>query len=243
MKQTLKKLTGILMLVVFMLSFCACSSNKEAEVDETELALASSCEAFLTGFTAYTDEDLEYAAASGTKFFIDAAEAWKENREVLGELVEITETKVAETSGVYSVVMSAVFENKNADVTITFLIETQEPTSISFEPEMTFGEKMSQAALNTVMGIGTVFVVLIFLSFLISLFRFIGTPGKKKAQPVQKPAEKPAVTAAPVEEELADDTELVAVIAAAIAAYEGTSVDGFVVRSVKKVRKNNWKRA
>ena len=30
------------------------------------------------------------------------------------------------------------------------------------------------------------------------------------------------------------DTELVAVIAAAIAAYEGTSTDGFVVRSIRR---------
>ena len=35
-------------------------------------------------------------------------------------------------------------------------------------------------------------------------------------------------------QELADDTELVAVIAAAIAAYEGTSTDGFVVRSIRR---------
>ena len=37
-----------------------------------------------------------------------------------------------------------------------------------------------------------------------------------------------------VEEQLTDDTELVAVIAAAIAAYEGTSTDGFVVRSIRR---------
>ena len=39
------------------------------------------------------------------------------------------------------------------------------------------------------------------------------------------------------EEAEADDTELVAVIAAAIAASEGAaSTDGFVVRSIRKVR-------
>ena len=36
------------------------------------------------------------------------------------------------------------------------------------------------------------------------------------------------------EQEYVDDTELVAVIAAAIAAYEGTSTDGFVVRSIRR---------
>ena len=40
--------------------------------------------------------------------------------------------------------------------------------------------------------------------------------------------------------ELSDNSELVAVISAAIAAYEGTSQDGFVVRSIKRSRNNRW---
>ena len=36
-----------------------------------------------------------------------------------------------------------------------------------------------------------------------------------------------------------DDTELVAVIAAAIAAAEGTTTDGFVVRSIKRRNQTN----
>ena len=40
------------------------------------------------------------------------------------------------------------------------------------------------------------------------------------------------------ETELADDLELVAVISAAIAAYEGeTTTDGFVVRSIRKANR------
>ena len=53
-----------------------------------------------------------------------------------------------------------------------------------------------------------------------------------------------AAAAAPVvEENLVDDLELVAVIAAAIAAYEGTSADGLVVRSIRRAPGNKWKRA
>ena len=45
-------------------------------------------------------------------------------------------------------------------------------------------------------------------------------------------------------EELSDDLELVAVIAAAIAASEGAaSTDGFVVRSIKRASTNKWQRA
>ena len=108
---------------------------------------------------------------------------------------------------------------------------------------------MTQAAQNTVMGVAIVFVMLVFLSFIISLMKYIPgmveSFGKKKAAPAEaKPAPAP-VQAAPVqeEEELVDDGELVAVIAAAIAACENTSTDGFVVRSIRKSKKGNWQRA
>ena len=53
--------------------------------------------------------------------------------------------------------------------------------------------------------------------------------------PVQRPAAPAPVAAAPVQE--ADNSELIAVIAAAIAASEGTSTDGFVVRSIRKINR------
>ena len=99
------------------------------------------------------------------------------------------------------------------------------------------------------MGLGIVFLMLIFLSFLISQFKHISKLTEKKdskpaAPAALAPAPAPAVVEEEPEEELADDGELVAVIAAAIAAYEGsTSTDGFVVRSIKRSKTNKWKRA
>ena len=59
---------------------------------------------------------------------------------------------------------------------------------------------------------------------------------KKKAAEEAASAPTPApVAAAPVQE--ADNSELLAVIAAAIAASEGTSTDGFVVRSIRKINR------
>lgn len=43
------------------------------------------------------------------------------------------------------------------------------------------GKTLQRAGLNTLMGIGTVFVMLVVLSLLISLFRFIPNPEAKKA--------------------------------------------------------------
>ena len=68
---------------------------------------------------------------------------------------------------------------------------------------------------------------------------FTGAASAPKAA-APKAAPAPAVAAAVEEAEEMDDTELVAVIAAAIATAEGTTTDGFVVRSIKRRKSNKW---
>ena len=96
------------------------------------------------------------------------------------------------------------------------------------------GATMTNAAMNTAMGMGTVFVMLIIISLIISCFTLINKAQKKAEN--KKAANAPAVSvAAPVvEAPQTDDLELVAVIAAAIAAATGSSTDDFVVRSIKR---------
>lgn len=115
--------------------------------------------------------------------------------------------------------------------------------SISTNVVYTFGETMTKAALNTLMGMGTVFAVLILIIILISSFSFIpkiqeAFSGKKEEKKdttdkvVEQIIKKEEIT---YSEDLSDDAELVAVIAAAIAAYEGSgSASGYVVRSLKR---------
>jgi len=109
------------------------------------------------------------------------------------------------------------------------------------------GEKLGNAGLNTLMGMGVVFAVLILISLVISAFGLINkAEARKKAAAPAAVSPAPAVQAPAVEqqeEDLTDDLELVAVIAAAIAASENTSPDGLVVRSIRKVSsRNQWKR-
>ena len=96
---------------------------------------------------------------------------------------------------------------------------------------------MEKAALNTLIGMGTVFAVLILISIIIACFGLIPkiqAAFAKKEEAPNVPV-TPAVVAPAQTVEEDDDTELVAVIAAAIAAYEGsTNTDGFVVRSIRR---------
>lgn len=107
---------------------------------------------------------------------------------------------------------------------------------------------MPEALVNTALGMGTVFIVLILISFIIYLLKFVpdllDRSFKKKEKeevpvPAARPVPAPAPKAVPAVENKTDDTQLVAVITAAIAAameQEGTPVpaDGLVIRSIKK---------
>lgn len=114
------------------------------------------------------------------------------------------------------------------------------PIALEATGTTSMADALADAGINTLLGMGTAFAVLILISMIISLFPMIGKIGKKQpAAPAS--ANKPAAAPEVVEEEdLSDDDELVAVIAAAIAAYEGSNAsasgDGFVVRSIRKRR-------
>lgn len=107
-------------------------------------------------------------------------------------------------------------------------------------------EIMGQAGLNTVLGIGIVFCVLVLISLLITCFKLINKIGSKK--PAEAPVAKTVAPAVPEVEDVTDDLEIVAVITAAITAYEEANggyvpADGLVVRSIKKVNKQRWQNA
>ena len=99
---------------------------------------------------------------------------------------------------------------------------------------------IGKALLNTVMGMGTVFVVLVFISWIIGMFKYLNKPVKEEVKKEPAPVVDNVVAQIEETEELSDDSEVVAVITAAIAAYEGTagaSNTGFRVRSIKRARR------
>lgn len=165
-----------------------------------------------------------------------------ETQEELDAFIDSIEVNISEKEVIVNVPLEG--EMKNASVEI-IMNEKGIVTSMTTNVEYTFGELMTNAALNTLLGMGTVFAVLILISLIISAFGLISkveNAMKNKASKKEIKEEAVNNTIAQIEEreELADDLELVAVIAAAIASYEGTSTDGFVVRSIRKANRNKW---
>ena len=174
-----------------------------------------------------------------------ALTSFKSGIDTMGSITDFGEPTSVVDDDTIVIMIPLTGENKNASVELIFTNDIYlKMTSCTLNLDETKGELMTKAALNTLLGMGTVFVVLILISIIISGFGVIpkiqASFAPKKAEPVPEPAvPAPAVEE---EEELSDDLELVAVIAAAIAAYEGTSVEGFQVRSIKRANTNKWRK-
>lgn len=252
MKEKMKKSLLSLALVVCMvcLSCVTVFAAKDKVLTEDQVAsYKSGAVKVIEQIAGLSDEEIQNYLDQDDDFVTAALTSWNNAKDELGAYVEVGDQTVT-TDGNNVIINSDVtYENKTADVELIVNSKTNTSESMAFNINYTMGEKMEQAGLNTLMGIGIVFLMLIFLSFLISQFKHISNLTEKKdsksaAPAAPAPAPAPAAAEEEQEEELADDGELVAVIAAAIAAYEGsTSTDGFVVRSIKRSKTNKWKRA
>ena len=115
------------------------------------------------------------------------------------------------------------------------LLALQLPGMTVFAQAADMKSRLENALMNTVLGMGTVFAMLIAIALIIYCFKIIPVIQKKfakKEEPVAETSKAAPVSAAPVQE--TDDLELVAVIAAAIAASENVPVDSFRVRTIKR---------
>ena len=240
MKQIFKKVSSLctVLLMMAVLTLTGVSSVWAAdEVDDTvKQTLVTTAEGLTDTIIALSDEDIENYTKSSDEFTVGAMTAWAGSKDEVGALKERTgETEVKASDDGYTVTVPVSFEKADANFVYIFDASTGAPTSLTVDVQYSMAETLRRAVMNTIMGIAIVVIVLIFLSFLIYLFRFIPNPEAKKKAQAAAPA--PAPVAAPVEAAEADDTELIAVIAAAIAAAEGTTTEGFVVRSIRKINR------
>ncbi len=251
-----KKISLLLCALIMAFGLMGCSSESNSVVQETE-SMETLSEFLVTNFAQMNDEQMEEFKSlseyqlnytlmtSGlpidAEVFVSMLDSWMAAEAECGEFVSNGEYVIEEKSSGYMVSTLAQYAEREATIQFSFNKE-QTVESLDVSAKFSMGEILTKAGLNTLLGMGTVFAVLIFLAFIISLMKYIPALldklTKKNVPAVEtKTAE---VAEAPVVEEVADDLELIAVITAAIAAQEGTSTDGFVVRSIKRRPSNKW---
>lgn len=253
----MKKFFKLICLAACVFSITACSSNTRedsSKMSYNESDYTSTIEDNLKFLSDTSDSELKQLIEVNEGYYSDELiewiNSWINTRPEVGEYIGVLEYDFNADSDNVTVVAKVDYTLRDANFKICFLKDGSLDYT-TYDVQYTLGEKMEKAALNTVIGISVVFVVLILISLLIGCFKYINMAETAiKNRKAGKSADtKEAVdnTIAQIvqkeEGELVDDLELVAVISAAVAAYTGTSADGFVVRSIKKSNKKRWMNA
>lgn len=248
-----------------MLCFTACGSSQKDEETEYNKATIEQTAEFMIEYCTNADQNMvkEFRnmkelnldfqlIQSGIPItagsFVGALDSWEAAVDECGEYESHGDYVHEITNDGYLLSAEAKFKDRKA--TISFIFDEQSyMETMTVDAKYSVAEILAKAGMNTLLGMGTVFVVLIFISFLISRFKIIPMlfGPKKKEEPVSAAASTaaaaPEVTVTPE----TDDTELIAVIAAAIAAareeagMDEASAGGFFVRSIRRRPSNKWK--
>ncbi len=248
----MKKTTAILGMIACIAVVTACGSSgnettyyggyTEEQILEAGIETLASFDSIVAADSAslYESMDVIY---DGLLNYMDALEE-------IGTVIGTDGGSVEDSSEGVIIDVNIVGSDHDAVMEIVLTEDLQSYTSITTNVTYSMGERMAKAALNTVIGLVTVFVVLIIISLIIYAMKLIpkaqAAMNHKKETPQTPAAETPAQVAetspavTQTAETPADDEELIAVIAAAVAAYESETTmipaDGFVVRSIRKVR-------
>lgn len=249
--KKIKKYLVALLVCVMMFSMTAVADEVQTIADKT---IVDNVENILTNyFTGYSAEMMAYVDENSYSGVLhEAAQSYVNalGDEEYGQFSKFSSEKVEQSSEEIIVNIVIEFEKGKIQATVKYeyIDKNPVPTSIEFskysdDEDSSFGTKMKNAGLNTLMGIFTVVAVLLLISAIISLFKYIPAIQEKFANKgnnteTKKDAVDKTIAQIAEKEELVDDLELVAVITAAIAAATGTSSDGFVVRSIKKAKRS-----
>lgn len=261
----MKKNKKLLLLLICVLSsifvLTACGDKKEkASFEYDEDTLVSCVSDNTTTVGGLSEEELDkmikqYEGKEESAVLKAGLEQWKTAVEDAGGYVDLVKDdagkmkyKISTEKDVVYVTAKVKCDKRDVDIKYGFgMVDGSiNITSIAYQAKFTMKETMEKAALNTVIGISTVILVLAFLSVFIGLFKYVGKlqtvfENKKNKKNNKSTVVEQIQSKEEIEEKI-DDTELIAVITAAISAIEQKSSNGFVVRSIKRAPKNKWNR-
>lgn len=252
----MKKIFILFSMIILTLSMTACSKGSEGvDFDYDKDTLISNSETIFNYFIGLSKDDLDFYSRSEYEFYVTAVKAISNAKDQAGTFKSLDDSSVEEEGSDVIVTLNTTYSKKAVNIVFVYDQSSMDsyvttgglyvPTEITASAVVSKGELLKEAGLNTLMGMGTVFAVLIFISFIISFFKYIPGPNsvkkdKKTKKDVQVvPSSTPVATTTSTSS-LMDDAELVAVITAAICASEegnGTSKDQLVVRSIKRARR------
>lgn len=255
----MKKLFLLLCLVSTMCFLGGCGETGEVGFEYKESDVIDDCEALAEQMLTLSDNDAQKYMNTLEESYASGISNVRVAMEECGTFKSFSEGTLKEDGSSIEVTLVADCENRDMEIVVVIVenpAHAYDETAavylleeLTASPVYTMGEKMQKAASNTVMGMGVVFLVLIFISVVISFFKYIPMLFDKKAKTKAQDAKEKAASAIAANKEpvvstddFMNDSELVAVITAAV--YEYAKADGMtasedklIVRSISRARK------
>ena len=231
----MKKIFAVLGMAICMIGLTACGQTKTATPVMSEKDAVTTAENEIVAINTIVSQKAE-KKYKNDQVTTNAIKNWKTALETCGQPTSITDAKSTIDAETAEVTLAIACETREMKVSVV-MDSDGDVTEVIANPVYTKAENMERAGMNTLIGMGMAFSVLVLISLVISLLPKITglIEGGKKKPAVKTSNEAMDSTIAQIEknEEQANDTEIAAVIAAAVAASEGSS-DGFVVRSIRR---------
>ena len=235
MKFMKKKILLMVSVCLMILGLTACGKTDPKSVDYngyTYDQLKQVTQNTVATLVNMTDEQKTVYEASDDEMTKNIVTRWEDATSGVGSYVELGDFKITKSGKTLTCEQTIEFEKREVILTYVYTYYSMEVEDVTIDKVYSLGEKMSKAGMNTLMGMGTVFAVLILISLVISCFKIFPYLESMKNAGQTETAVNETVQDVPAAQQ--DNTELIAVIATAIAASTGTSTDDFVVRSIKR---------
>lgn len=176
MKQRIKRI--FLTLFICFNVFLLMPASARAEIkDEERAAVQQMAEQNLQAIVSFDDATIEQYIlqfeTQGNVVLSNGLKSWLALKKEAGAFVDSKEISVRETEEGLIAEVKITCENRDAVLNIGFDRKTGSVIQMSFYKTETLSEKLKDAAFNLLIGMGTVFLVLIFIAFIISRFKVI----------------------------------------------------------------------
>ena len=174
-----KKISLLGLILILVLSFTGCGKSETTEYDQT--TMEQYADTIISAFSSMSEEDMDYyenlrdlnlditllqaqLPIDGSDF-LTMIESWKASQEECGTYIEHGDWTMKVSHDGATLSSEGKFEDRDAEIAFTFN-EKSDMESMTVSAHYTTGEILKKAGLNTILGMGTVFVVLIFISFI-----------------------------------------------------------------------------
>ena len=177
MKQRIKQflLTAALCLTLAVLiPFSAFAKIDQKILDSAEQGARKNISAIMNFDEAMLQNYIDQFEASGEVKMADGLKSWQSIREEVGDMTAVNDAVAKEVDDDNILVtVKAHCGDREVIAHMGYQVSSGNITELNFSKVETLAEKFESAGLNLIIGMGTVFAVLIFIAFLISRFKYI----------------------------------------------------------------------